>query len=242
MRIKPESVPEWDGNADTLARWLSKINQLAGKSENIHKELGKVIPHRSTGSAESWYYSISERDRRKLEKSWDTLKEGISAYWMNHDWLSKQKLRASRATFKEPGHSPKSPSEFVICKKNLVSLVYDYSDTGLIKFIMESVPGNWHAIVHTLSMKTFREFQNSVKYYENTLARMSRLNSNGFQQILDKFLNSYHMPESLPSILSFSCISPFTITIVCNYSFLCDSFSFKSSRSNCRQGGLCYGY
>ena len=181
MRIKPESVPEWDGNADTLARWLSKINQLAGKSENIHKELEKVIPCRFTGSAESWYYSISERDRRKLEKSWDTLKEGISAYWMNHDWLSKQKLRASRATFREPGHSQESPSEFVIHKKDLVSLVYDYSDTELIKFITESVPGNWHAIVHTLSMKTFREFQNSVKYYEDTLARTSRPNSNGFQ-------------------------------------------------------------
>jgi len=37
-------VPQWDGNADTLARWLNKINRLADGSTNVHQELGKIIP------------------------------------------------------------------------------------------------------------------------------------------------------------------------------------------------------
>jgi len=173
MRVKQDSVPEWDGNTDTLSRWFMKINQLAGRSEAIHKELGKVVPRRLTGTAESWYYSIPDRDRSKMEKSWTTLKAGIAAYWMNNDWMSKQKLKANRATFREQGHSQESPSEFVIRKKDLVSLLFDYSDTELIQVIMESVPDTWHSILHTSFMKTFTEFQNSVKYHEDTLSKFS---------------------------------------------------------------------
>jgi len=44
LKLKPEMVPQWDGNADTLARWLNKINRLADGSTNVHQELGKIIP------------------------------------------------------------------------------------------------------------------------------------------------------------------------------------------------------
>jgi len=44
FKLKPESVPQWDGNPDVLARWISKINHLANNSSDIHAELGKIIP------------------------------------------------------------------------------------------------------------------------------------------------------------------------------------------------------
>jgi len=36
-------VPQWDGNADTLARWLNKINRLTDGSIDVHRELGKIV-------------------------------------------------------------------------------------------------------------------------------------------------------------------------------------------------------
>src|SRR6202041_3412608 len=39
LRLKPETVPQWDGNSDTLARWILKINRLADKSEDVFEEL-----------------------------------------------------------------------------------------------------------------------------------------------------------------------------------------------------------
>jgi len=29
MKLKPETVPTWDGNENTLARWTKKVRQLA---------------------------------------------------------------------------------------------------------------------------------------------------------------------------------------------------------------------
>ena len=58
MKLKPETVPTWDGNENTLARWVEKVGQLADTSPDIFRELGKIIPRRFTNSAETWYYSI----------------------------------------------------------------------------------------------------------------------------------------------------------------------------------------
>ena len=148
MKLKPESVPQWDRNPDVLARWISKINRLANNSPDIRLELGKIIPRRFTQSAETWYYSIPDAKRSRIEENWITLKKAISDYWMNHHWLEKQKIRVNKARLREAGHPKESPSEYVIRKMELLSLVYSYSDTETIQAIMEEVPGSWASIIN----------------------------------------------------------------------------------------------
>jgi len=97
MKLKPESVLTWDGNKNTLARWMEKVGQLAIISPDIYKELGKIVPRRLTHSAETWYYSIASEDQQQMEQDWGTLKAAIADYWMNHSWLEDQKFRANNA-------------------------------------------------------------------------------------------------------------------------------------------------
>ena len=92
MKLKPETVPTWDGNENTLAQWIEKVKQLAATLPDIFKELGKIVPQRFTESAEVWYYSILSKDRQLLEQNWGTLKSAIPDYWMNHSWLEEQKF------------------------------------------------------------------------------------------------------------------------------------------------------
>ena len=97
MKLKPEMVLTWDGNENTLARWIEKVRQLANTSLNIFKALGKVVPQRFTNSAETWYYSIPPKDRQLMEQNWGTLKAAIADYCMNYSWLEDQKFRANIA-------------------------------------------------------------------------------------------------------------------------------------------------
>ena len=60
MKLKPESVPQWDGDVHTLAQWVSKINRLSEASQAVHQELGAIVPRRLTKTAETWYYSIPD--------------------------------------------------------------------------------------------------------------------------------------------------------------------------------------
>ena len=91
---------------------------------------------------------------------------------MNHHWLEKWKLRVNRARFREAGHQRESPSEYVICKMELLTLVYSYSDTETIQAIMMEVPGTWTSIIDPQYQKKFREFQNAVKYHEESLKKL----------------------------------------------------------------------
>jgi len=41
MKLKPETVPTWDRNENTLARWVEKVGQLADTSPDIFREQGR---------------------------------------------------------------------------------------------------------------------------------------------------------------------------------------------------------
>ena len=51
-KLHPESVPEWDGNPDTLAQWILKVNLLAQHSITVFKQLGEIVPLRLCKGAE----------------------------------------------------------------------------------------------------------------------------------------------------------------------------------------------
>ena len=120
MKLKPETVPTWDGNKDTLSRWVDKVRQLADTSPNIFKELGKIVPRRLTNSVETWYYSIPPKDCLPMELDWGTLKTAIANYWMNHSWLEDQKFRANNARYRETGHTRETPSTYIIQKMDFI--------------------------------------------------------------------------------------------------------------------------
>ena len=172
LKLKTKLVPQWDENPDILARWISKINCLANNLLEIKEELGKIVPRRFTNFAETWYYSIPDAEHIRIEENWTTIKKAISEYWMNHHWLEKQKLRVNGARFREAGHQWESPSEYVICKMELLMLVYSYMDTEAIQAIMMEVPGTWASIINPQYQKTLREFQNVVKYHEESLEKL----------------------------------------------------------------------
>ena len=86
--------------------------------------------------------------------------------------MEKQKLRTNRARFRETRHQRESPSEYVIHKMELLTLVYSYTDTETIQAIMMEVPGMWASIINPQYQKMLREFQNTVKYHEESLKKL----------------------------------------------------------------------
>ena len=96
----------------------------------------------------------------------------LKRLFRNTNWLEKQKPRANRVRFREAGHQRESPSEYVIRKMELLTLVYSYTDTKTIQAIMMEVPGPWASIINPQYQKTRRDFQNAVKYHEEFLEKL----------------------------------------------------------------------
>ena len=54
----------------------------------------------------------------------------------------------------------------------LLTLVYSYMDTETIQTIMMEVPGTWASIINPQYQKMLREFQNAIKYHEESLKKL----------------------------------------------------------------------
>ena len=54
----------------------------------------------------------------------------------------------------------------------LLTLVYSYMDTETIQAIMMEVPGMWASIINPQYQKTLREFQNTVRYHDESLKKL----------------------------------------------------------------------
>jgi hypothetical protein len=101
------------------------------------------------------------------------LKKAISDYWMNHAWLESQKIHANQARYRKPNFSKESPSKYLIRKLDLISLVYDYTDSETIRLVMAEAPDVWQSILNVQFYSTITEFQNAVKFHEDTLIRLT---------------------------------------------------------------------
>lgn len=172
IKLKPEIIPEWDGDPDTLALWILKINALSFRSDIIHEQLGEFVPTQLKNEAETWYYSLPADYRVQVEENWDTLKDAIGSYYMNRSWLDKQKARANRAHYREPGHTSEKPSDYYIRKSQLLCLVYNLSDSQIIMEVMNNAPSGWTSILTTHLYNTVVEFQAALKFHEDALLRM----------------------------------------------------------------------
>ena len=169
-KLKPEIIPTWDGNGDTLGDWLISVGDLADRGPTVYTELGQIVPTRLRGDASTWFWSLHQQVRRSAMHSWGTLLQKICEFWMSRSWLDKQKVRANKATYREAGHEQESPVQYVIRKLKLLQLVYEYSDSQLIIEIMATAPRYWNQVIDPQRCVDMEDFLNGVKYNEDALA------------------------------------------------------------------------
>jgi hypothetical protein len=171
-KLKVSDIPEWDGDPDTLAKWIKKVSHFAERSPHMFEQLGSVVPQRLTKSAETWYWSLPEYLRKRVETNWQTLRDHIKSYYMNRSWLDKQKTRANNATYRDVANPEETPSEYYIRKYELLTLVYNLSESELIMEIMNGAPSSWINILNPNLYDDLAGFQGAIKYHEDYLMRM----------------------------------------------------------------------
>nr|GAT59874.1 TY3B-TY3B protein [Mycena chlorophos] len=175
LKLKSESIPRFDGNVDNIVRWMLKVNNIARRSVTAHRQLGSMVPQRLEGDTESWYWSLPGEYRDEIEENWDTLRAAFRKYFMNRKWLERQRSRANKSRYREPGYERETPSMYYIRKMELLTLVYDsLDDQAMIIEIMEGVPSTWNTILTTQNYDTLVQFQDAIRYHEDALIDLEK--------------------------------------------------------------------
>ena len=189
-KLRTDSVPEWDGDPDTLSHWIAKINHLAQRSSTVYRQLGQIIPLRLRKNAEKWFFSLPLSIRDKATVNWDAVRETICVYYMNRAWMDRQKTRATRAYYREPGHFSETPSEYYVRKAELLLLVYGLSDSELILEVMNGAPAFWHTVIDAHRCASAVEFQTAIKYHEESLLRSPFSSEDGMERRIKNLENA----------------------------------------------------
>ncbi|KAK7059402.1 hypothetical protein R3P38DRAFT_3522434 [Favolaschia claudopus] len=157
FKLKTENVPAWDGNVDTIVRWILKVNDIARESSTVWRQLGRIAPRRLQGEAETWYWSLPKAYRNTIEANWDTLRNAFMTYFMNRNWLDRQRSRANQASYREAGHAREKPTQYFI---------------QIILHVMDGAPTLWNTILTTQLYQDVVEFQAAIRFHEEALMKL----------------------------------------------------------------------
>lgn len=172
MRLKPDIVPTWDGDEDTVSKWIIMVNELSQRSPSVYEGLGIIVPTRFRGKAEEWWISLTSRERNEASQNWDTLREKVRTYWMNQAWVSRTQEKALKARFREMGHANELPTEFFIRKLDLLSSVYNFTEAQFMDEFLKKCPAPWFPVLNPIYFSDLKKFHAAIRYNEDHLERL----------------------------------------------------------------------
>jgi hypothetical protein len=217
-KLKPEIVDEWDGDPDTLVKWIESVNILSERSHLVYEQLGEIVPTRLRKRARQWFYGLTNIRRREVMASWGTLREAIRLHFMNRAWMDRQKRRALEAHYRDKANPREKPTDYLYRKVELLDTVMDFTDSELIMEIMENAPAFWAQIIDTQRMRNLEDLQDAIKYHEERLegggnsdSRLSELerlvstlvNQQGYRKPLKRFFKNDGAAQAQTTLVGF---------------------------------------
>ncbi|KAJ7255563.1 hypothetical protein C8J57DRAFT_1517855 [Mycena rebaudengoi] len=169
LRLKDSDIPKWDGNTDTLIRWIQQVNLVAEDGPKARKQLGRIAPRAFTGTAQDWYFALPVEYQHEIRQSWDTMRQALADFFLSSKWLDKTRSKALRATYRQAGHGREKPSEYFIRKHELLTSVYAFEDSAIISEVINGAPRSWCTILDTQNYQTVLDFHAAIIFHEDTL-------------------------------------------------------------------------
>ncbi|KAG8680068.1 hypothetical protein FRC09_018509 [Ceratobasidium sp. 395] len=170
MRLKPQDViPEWDGDPETLMKWLIDLEKLAVRGVELANQIPKMIPYRLKGKALQWFDQFSGDWQRWLMENWDDFKYRMSTHFWDAEFIAKQKNKALNATYRDHGNSRETPIDYLVRKKELLIAVFTWADVEIIAEVVRAAPIQWQTIVDHDGMQEWSLYFAKIKEKENLL-------------------------------------------------------------------------
>ncbi|QRW19991.1 Retrovirus-related Pol polyprotein from transposon [Rhizoctonia solani] len=168
-KLKPDIIPEWDGDTKKLLRWMTSINNIAEYSSYTRIQLGQQIPLRFTGRALRWFNALDKDYRQIITEDWPALRQAITIHFMNRTFLNRSKNEAMQIRFRDKDHSEETPEDYVIRKMEALTIVSDWTDSELIFEIMNGAPKSWTTHIDTSRIVTWEDFLDKIAWHEEDL-------------------------------------------------------------------------
>ncbi|KAG8710599.1 hypothetical protein FRC11_004324, partial [Ceratobasidium sp. 423] len=186
MKLKPDIIPEWNGDTKELSKWIISINNMAEYSDYTRIQLGQQVPLRLTDRALRWFKALDKAYRRQITADWPSLRRAITIHFMNRTFMEHNKADALYMRFRDKYHTHESPEDYVICKMEALTILSDWTDSELIAEIMNSAPDHWALYIDRSVVNTWDDFLDKIAWHEEKLSQNNEYASSDIQKQLDE--------------------------------------------------------
>jgi len=112
LKIKTNEVPTWDGDDNSILKWLDKTNHLAYRNLQVYRELGLIVPLRLTDCMARWFHALPDLMQQEIQQNWGMFRLAISSHFMNQQWFDKVKGRILHMRYQQKGHKKEFPTNY----------------------------------------------------------------------------------------------------------------------------------
>ncbi|KAI5823118.1 hypothetical protein K523DRAFT_188107, partial [Schizophyllum commune Tattone D] len=159
--IKPESLPSWDGNRNTVMVYFWNIVELARQGGRMPQALGEWLWSRLTANSpiQRWYMTLSETRKDHMRQSHRHYIAAIRRHYLGPAWISALSSEFRMQHFRDPKNSRESPQDFIY-RRIMYCRSLDYASENSrqeAKLIMDVAPKGWKLMLNFTSIRTTDE-------------------------------------------------------------------------------------
>ncbi|KAI5892568.1 uncharacterized protein SCHCODRAFT_02688882 [Schizophyllum commune H4-8] len=159
--IKPESLPSWDGNRNTVMVYFWNIVELARQGGRMPQALGEWLWSRLVANSpiQWWYMTLSETRKDHMRQSHRHYISAIRRHYLGPAWISALSSEFRMQHFRDTKNPRESPQDFVY-RRIMYCWSLDYASENSrqeAKLIMDVAPKGWKLMLNFTSVRTTDE-------------------------------------------------------------------------------------
>ncbi|KAJ7615061.1 hypothetical protein DFH06DRAFT_1146122 [Mycena polygramma] len=149
--LKPENLPEWDGNPLTAVEYFWEVQQITLMGGWPPEAMGYWLwTHLKKNSAVYvWFMALPQLQQSAMCKHYVNYLRGIKEGFLGKKWQLQIKSIFEAQRFRQNGHSHKSPQGFIARRSIYIRMLANTDNGGPMEvfLIMQNTPIPWSTIL-----------------------------------------------------------------------------------------------
>jgi hypothetical protein len=172
-KLKPDSLPEWDGDPDTAIDYFWDVGQVAILQGWLPQALGFWLPSRlKKGSAiQLWFVTLPTQRQASMRSHYLVYLQVIKDLYLGNKWQLRMNIQFENQAFRQPGFEHESPQQFLGRRIKAVRTLANSDDGGPLEvfLVMRKAPIKWRTILVIENIPTTEELYKKVNEHDDSL-------------------------------------------------------------------------
>ncbi|KAJ7870839.1 hypothetical protein B0H13DRAFT_1896021 [Mycena leptocephala] len=172
-KLKPESLPEWDGDHDTAIDYFWQVGEMASLMGWLPKALGFWLPSRlKKGSPiQTWFSTLSSTRQAAMREHYLTYLQVIKDRYLGRKWQLRENIKFEQQAFRQRGHEDETPQMFFGRRVRAVRMLANSDDGGPLEvfLVMRKAPIKWSTILVMENIQSTEELYDKINEHDESL-------------------------------------------------------------------------